>query len=84
MIAYLDAGTASVVIAAIAGGVGGVRVALKTYGQKLAFWRKSDTSAAAAIDDRLDGVSDDALIDLDGDIDGDIDAADLTDPAEII
>ena len=52
LLAYLDPGSASALLAAILAGVAGIGAALRTYGKnffnKLMFWKKDDDGAPAA------------------------------------
>jgi hypothetical protein len=51
LLAYLDPGSASALLAAILAGVAGIGAALRTYGKnffnKLMFWKKDDAAPAA-------------------------------------
>jgi hypothetical protein len=51
ILAYLDPGSASALLAAILAGVAGLGAAIRTYGKdflsKLMFWKKDDSKAAS-------------------------------------
>lgn len=60
MLAYLDAGTGSMIMAAVAGGAAGIGVFLRLYGHRFLglFSKKHRTQAVAARDELL-GTRDD-------------------------
>ncbi|MGK2932177.1 MAG: hypothetical protein ACSLFD_05335 [Solirubrobacterales bacterium] len=42
LLAYLDPGSASALLAAVLAGIAGAGAAIRTYGRKLMFWKKDE------------------------------------------
>lgn len=45
LLAYLDPGSASALLAAILAGLAGAGAAIRTYGRRLMFWKKDEPAA---------------------------------------
>lgn len=45
LLAYLDPGSASALLAAVLAGIAGAGAAIRTYGRKLMFWKKDEPAA---------------------------------------
>ncbi len=61
LFAYLDAGSASALLAAVLAGFAGIGAAVRTYGRRLMFWKKDEPAtevpakgAEAAKTDQVD------------------------------
>jgi hypothetical protein len=62
LLAYLDPGSASALLAAVLAGVAGLGAAMRTYGKsffsKLMFWKKDDGAPAAEKSDAAEVAED--------------------------